>query len=91
MYATKIKMKTYCKASMNLTEIEEIYITGNALNGYYKKEYLYTYLQMYPDSIKVNIYPYPNLVPAQSKYGEKYVRSQPNDTQTDNLLKLPRE
>ena len=42
MYATKIKMKTYCKASMNLTEIEDIYITGNALNGYYKKEYLYT-------------------------------------------------
>nr|WP_296463230.1 DUF3892 domain-containing protein [uncultured Acetatifactor sp.] len=34
--------------------------------------------------------PYPNLYPALSSNGEKYVRSEPNDTPNDNLLKLPR-
>ena len=91
MYATKIKMKSGCNGSMSLTEIDEIYIMGNALTGYYKKEYLHSYLQMYPNSIQVYIYPYPYLVPAESKYEEKYVRSQPNDIQNDNLLNLPRE
>ncbi len=33
---------------------------------------------------------YPDLVPATSARGEKYVRSAPNDTPNDNLLKLPR-
>nr|WP_296488697.1 DUF3892 domain-containing protein [uncultured Acetatifactor sp.] len=33
---------------------------------------------------------YPNLCPALSSNGEKYVRSEPNDTPNDNLLKLPR-
>jgi len=28
--------------------------------------------------------------PAISANGEKYVRSEPNDTPSDNLLKLPR-
>ena len=36
-------------------------------------------------------FPYPDVVPAVSSNGEKYVRSEPNDTVNDNLLKLPRE
>jgi len=45
----------------------------------------------FPRSIQVNRYPYPDLIPAMSKYYEKYVRSEPNDTENDNLLKLPKE
>ncbi|MBR4020311.1 MAG: DUF3892 domain-containing protein, partial [Firmicutes bacterium] len=44
----------------------------------------------HPNSIFVNISPYPDLVPALSSTGEKYVRSEPNDTPFDNLLRLPR-
>ena len=34
--------------------------------------------------------PYPDLIPVVSSKGEKYVRSEPNDTPRDNLLRLPR-
>ena len=43
-----------------------------------------------PNSIYVDISPYPYLMPALSSHNEKYVRSEPNDTPTDNLLRLPR-
>ena len=44
-----------------------------------------------PGSIRVFISPYPEIVPALSSRGEKYVRSEPNDSIFDNLLRLPRE
>ena len=49
-----------------------------------------SYTQAHPNSIYVNISPYPDLVPALSSNYEKYVRSEPNDTPSDNLLRLPR-
>ena len=90
MYAKKIKMKYGCSNSKNVQEIEEIYIDGCNNPGYFKKSVLYDYLKKYPKSIKVYISPYPDVVPALSSRGEKYVRSEPNDTVRDNLLKLPR-
>lgn len=90
MYAKKIKMKYGCSNSNNVQEIEEIYIDGCNNPGYFKKSVLYDYLEKNPRSIKVYISPYPDVVPALSSRGEKYVRSEPNDTVRDNLLKLPR-
>lgn len=90
MQATKIKMKTGCSYSYKTLEIDQIYVTGGALEGYYKKEKLYDYLKDHPGTIYVNISPYPDLIPALSANGEKYVRSEPNDTTSDNLLSLPR-
>ena len=90
MYATKIKMKKGCENSSKTTEISEIYITGCTDPGYFSKESLYNYLKKSPGTIQVNISPYPNLIPALSRSGEKYVRSEANDTPNDNLLKLPR-
>lgn len=90
MRATKIKMKTGCEYSTKTTEISEIYIDGCNNPGFFSKASLYDHLKSYPNSIQVNIYPYPNLLPALSSNGEKYVRSEPNDTPNDNLLKLPR-
>lgn len=91
MYAKKIKMEYGCRNSSNVQEIAEIYIDGCKDPGYYKKSALYDYLRKNPGGIKVYIYPYPDVVPALSSRGEKYVRSEPNDTIRDNLLKLPRE
>ena len=91
MKAIKIKMKSDCYYSNNLTEIDRIYITECANEGYFKKETLYDYLKDNPGSIKVNLYPYPVLEPAVSRNGEKYVRSKGDSTDKDNLLKLPRE
>lgn len=91
MRATKIKMKYGCKYSNDLLEIDEIYLSESTANGYYKKEYLHDYLLTRPNSIQVNIYPYPNVIPAESSRGEKYVRSEPDRTKKDNLLSLPRE
>ena len=91
MYATKIKMKPGCFYSQNLTEIDSVYIEGCTSPGFFKKEILHDHLKNNPGTIKVNRYPYPNVVPATSTNGEKYVRSTPNDYVHDNLLSLPRE
>lgn len=88
--ATKIKMKTGKYYSQNLAEIDEIYISDCKEPGFYKKAVLYDHLQVYPNSINVNIYPYPSLIPAISINGEKFVRSTPNNYTHDNLLDLPR-
>lgn len=55
-----------------------------------KKADIYDHLKSHPNSIYVDISPYPDLIPALSSNYEKYVRSEPNDTPSDNLLKLPR-
>ena len=91
MYATKIKMKPECGTSNNLLEIDEIYIEGAVEVRYYKKEAVHDAIKK-GKVIKVKLGNNPNLladVHPTSK--EKYVRSEPNDTQNDNLLKLPRK
>lgn len=89
--ATKIKMRPGCGNSRNLLEIDQIYIEGCTEPGYFKKEVLHDYLKEHPGTIQVNIYPYPNVVPATSSRGEKYVRSSPDNSTRDDLLDLPRE
>lgn len=91
MKATKIKMKVGCGKSDNLLEIDSVYITGCDNPGYFKKETLHDYLQKNPGMIQVNISPFPDVIPATSKNGEKYVKSSPNSSNKDNLLCLPRE
>ena len=91
MKATKIKMKSGCRYSDNLLEIDQIYLLGNNINGYYPKASIYDFLKTSPNSIQVDIYPYPNLQPVLSANREKYVRSEANYTGKDNLLSLPRE
>lgn len=91
MKAIKIKMKPGCGSSNNLQEIDKIYLEGCKEDGYYYKSAIYDFLKRNPNSIQVNISPYPNLQPAVSQNGEKYVRSEPNYTGKDNLLNLPRE
>lgn len=91
MYATKIKMKQGCYRSNNLLEIDSIYIEGCNNPGFFKKHALYDFLKENPGTIQVKIWPYPNVIPAISSNGEKYVRSTPNDYAHDNLLDLPRE
>jgi hypothetical protein len=90
MYAKKIKMQQGCASSNNIQEIAEIYLDGCNSPGFFPKATIHDYLTKNPNSIQVNISPYPNLVPAKSNRGEKYVRSEANDTPNDNLLKLPR-
>ena len=83
-------MKPGCRTSNNLTEIDEIYITGCTSDGFYKKAAIHEHLINHPGSIQVNLFPYPNVIPAVSINGERYVKSSPNAYQTDNLLNLPR-
>ncbi len=90
MKATKIKMKSGCNNSQKLIEIDEIYVVGCKTPGFYKKSAVYDYLKENPNTIQVDIDPYPQLIPAKSVNGEKYVRSTPNDSTHDNLLDLPR-
>lgn len=63
MKATKIKMQNGCKHSSKTIEISEIYIEGCNNPGFFAKSNLHDYLKKNPNSIQVNIYPYPNLVP----------------------------
>lgn len=94
-FATKIRMRTGCRNSQELTEIDAIYLSGTDVDGkdksgFYTKETIHEYLKMYPGTIKVDIRPYPNVIPAVSVYRERYVKSQPNQYGDDNLLCLPR-
>lgn len=90
MYATKIKMKPGCYSSQDLIEIDEIYIEGCDNPGLFKKADIHDYVKDHPSTIQVKIFPYPNVIPAISSRGEKYVRSTPNEYTHDNLLDLPR-
>lgn len=84
-------MKSGYRNSNSLMEIESVYLNIPGNENFYPKETIYDYLRLSPNSIQVNIDPYPMLMPALSRNGEKYVKSAPNDTTADNLLKLPRE
>jgi len=90
MRATKIRRKSGCGQSSNVIEIDDIYLTGCSEDGFYKKAVVHDYLDKNPGTIQVNIYPYPDCIPAVSANNEKYVRSVPNNTERDNLLNLPR-
>lgn len=90
-YATKIHMQQGCGNSQNLLEIESIYLSGSDSPGPYSKAVLYDYLKDHPGSIKVNIAPFPVVIPALSTREEKYVKSTPDAWERDNLLSLPRE
>jgi len=87
IYAEKIKMMRGKEKSNELLEIDEIYVSGI---GWKSKAYYYDYLTMYPNSIAVNIYPYPKLIGQLSSNNEKFVKSEPDKYGYDNLLNLPR-
>ena len=90
MYATKIKMKRGCGNSNSTLEIDEIYIEGAKEEKFYKKANVHNAVKNNPGCIKVKLGKNPDLIPCVSSNQEKYVRSEPNDTPNDNLLKLPR-
>lgn len=87
-FAEKIRMKIGKEKSNNLLEIDEIFVNGF---GWQKKAYYYDYLKNHPDSIAVNIAPFPRLLGQLSVNREKYVKSKPNKNGYDDLLDLPRE
>ena len=88
LYANKIRMKYGCWNSQYPEEIAQIHLDGY---GWYDKAVLYDHLKQYPKSIAVNIWPYPALIPALSRNGEKYARSNPDIWKHDDLMDLPRE
>ena len=91
IYAVKLKMRSGCRYSNNLLEIDEIYLEGCKDPGYYKKAVIHDFLKSNPGAVKVKIWPYPDLIPATSPYSEKYVKSTPDSYRDDDLLDLPRE
>ena len=90
MYISKIKMKLGCYNSQLLTEIDEVFVEGCVDPGFYKKATIHDYLKNHPGTIQVKAPPYPDVIPATSIYGEKYVKSAANSYVRDNLLSLPR-
>lgn len=90
MYATKIRMQRGCNYSQSPLEIEAIFVEGCENPGFFQKNVLHDFLKDNPGAIKVNVWPYPNMIPATSNRNEKYVRSSPNGYTHDNLLDLPR-
>lgn len=91
IYATKIKMKPGSLYSNDLLEIDQIYIAGTKIEGYYSMASVYLAVKEYPGSIKVNIPPYPDLLAGVTVNGEKFVRSEPDELHGDILLCLSRE
>lgn len=88
--ATKIQMHDGKSNSNSVQEIKSIYLVGVKQAGFYKKEKIYDFIKNNPSHpIEVAIAPNPKLIAVMSG-AQKYVRSEPNDTPNDNLLKLPR-
>ena len=52
MKVTTIKMKSGCRESSNLCEIDSIYL--EEMGMFYKKEVIYDYLLTYPIAIQTN-------------------------------------
>lgn len=88
--ATAIKMKNGFAYSNSLLEIDQIYLS-NSKDGWYKKAIIHDYVKSNPKSITVGSNYGPYVIPAISSNGEKYVKSTPNTTTSDNLLSLPRK
>lgn len=87
--AIAIRLNWGCTSPKSCNEISEIKIRDDLWGTEWKtKAFVHDKVKASPGSIKVNIAPYPDLVPATSIKGEKYVRSEPNDSEHDNLLKL---
>lgn len=59
-------MKPGCANPPKTAEVDQIYIEGCTNPGYYKKADVYDHLKSHPNSIYVDISPYPDLVPALS-------------------------
>lgn len=92
IYAKKIKMKSGFQYSNSQIEIDQIYLYGSVkAEGWYKKAAIYDFIKYNNGVVKVAISPYPELIPALSQNGEKYVKSVADDTYKDNLMNLPRE
>ncbi|MEZ3489069.1 DUF3892 domain-containing protein [Akkermansia muciniphila] len=89
--ATKIMLKPGCANPQSAVEIDKIYLVWANNEGYfYDKEVVHDFVKE-GNIVHVDISPhYPKLIDAISSRGEKYVRSEPNDTPNDNLLRLPR-
>ncbi len=87
-YADKISMKYGCEYSNKQIEIRKVHILNL---GWFNKEDIYDYIKYSNGTVKVNISPYPSLIPVLSAQGEKYVRSVSDETIKDNLMSLPRE
>lgn len=92
MYATKIIMKKSASTTDELLAIDQVYVVGNVYfkTGWYKTDFLHDYLRANPDSIQVNLTPFPALCPATGGRNEKIVKSAPDRHNSDTLLSLPR-
>ena len=90
--AIAIRWNRGCGSPKSCNDIDEIKIHDDYWGNEWKpKAIIHDMVKESPGSIKVDRYPYPDLIPVRSIYNEKYVRSESNDTVNDNLLKLPQE
>lgn len=82
--ATKIRMHAGREEFNSVLEMESIYLIGlsNQPEGFYSKESIHDFVK---DTQNRSIHV------AATNGNQKYVRSAPNDTPEDNLLKLPQE
>ncbi|WP_050498005.1 DUF3892 domain-containing protein [Oenococcus oeni] len=88
IYATAVKMQSGRAYSHDVLAIDSIQLKySNGDISWSKKEDIYNHLLIYPKSIKVNISPYPDLIPEHDGF-TKYVKSQPDRTGDDKLLSL---
>lgn len=90
MYATKIKMMSGCNESKNTIDIDQIFIEGGCFDRFVQKSELHDYVKGNPGTIHVSVTPYPELVPAISWCGQKYIRTETTNTPNDILLRLPK-
>lgn len=89
--STEQNLETIVRIKLITKEPNIWTIDEEPINGWYKKETINQWLHHKGADgfeIKVNINPNPKLIPVE-RNSTKYVRSNQDDTEKDNLLNLP--
>lgn len=89
MKATKIKMRPGFAHTKESPEIAFIYIEDCEDARYYSVSELYDMIKKNPNSIYVDVSPFPKLMPVKSKMHGNFVRSAKNRFEEDKLFELP--
>lgn len=89
MHATHIRLKTGTCTVSSCIDIEAIFIEGAEPEVAYLTENVHDFLIHYPGSITLGVFPWKELLPVVGANGEKYIRTEKDDSPNDALLSLP--
>lgn len=94
LYAVAVSFQSSQESEWTWKSVDQIYLNSDdssVLSGWHSKAYVYDLIKNKGKIVKVYISPYPKLIPEIYDGSTKFVRSENDDTSTDNLVQLGRK